>query len=208
MPKLIDSKKGMSKGRDIFKGPLGLLMDIYTIFVGRKFKSIGKDCSFHPLLNINHPECISLGNDVVIGSFSWIGAYGEKDQPAGKLIIGNRVHIGSHSTIIAKNKIKIGNNILMSQRVVILDNIHEYKDIEKAVIDQPISDRGEIIIEDNCFIGVNSVILQKVKIGKHAIIGANSVVTHDVPSYSVVAGSPAKIIKRYDFKKKAWIVNR
>jgi acetyltransferase-like isoleucine patch superfamily enzyme len=198
------TRTGMPKATKVFRGPLNWAISFYTYILGRNFKTIGKGCSFHPMLNINHPEKIIIGDDVIIGSFSWIGAYGEKDRPVGELIIGNRVHIGSYSTIIAKTKIKIGNNVLLSQRVVILDNIHEYKDVDKAVIDQPISSGGEIIIEDDCFIGVNSVILQKVKIGKHTIIGANSVVTRDVPPYSVVAGSPAKVIKQYDFKKKQW----
>ena len=197
--------KGMPKAREVFKGPLGFLLNFYTFICAKNFKSVGKDCSFHPPLNINHPERIIIGDDVVIGSFCWIGVYVEKNQTLGLLEVGNRVHIGSNSTILARNHIKIGNRVLIAQRVSIIDNIHEYQDINKAIIDQPISQGGEIIIEDDCFIGVNSVILQKVKIGKHSVIGANSVITHDVPPYCVVAGTPARIIKKYDFKKKEWI---
>lgn len=204
MPKLI-VKKGMPRGTEIFKGSFNFLLNLYTWWLGRNFKSIGQSCSFHPLLNINCPERITLGDDVVVGSFCWIGIYVEPGYPKGSLIIGNRVHIGSNSTILARNLIKIGNRVLIAQRVSILDNIHEYQDVDKAVIDQPISEGGEIIIEDDCFIGVNSVILQKVKIGRHSIVGANSVVTHDVPAYSVVAGSPARVIKHYDFQKKKWL---
>src|SRR5579871_2807120 len=117
-------KQGMPRANKVFTGPLNWIFHLYTYILKRKFKKAGKKCSFHPLLNINHPENISIGDDVVIGSFSWIGTYGENGEPFGELIMGNRVHIGSYSTIIARSKIRIGNNVLMSQRVVILDNIH------------------------------------------------------------------------------------
>ena len=147
------------------------------------------------MLNTTHPENISLGNDVSIGILSWIATNTTLHKEP-KLIIGNRVHIGAYAVITAANEIRIGNNVLMSERVTILDHIHDYTDNTKAVIDQPIVSKGKIIIEDDCFIGINSAIIGGVKIGKHVVIGANSVVTHDIPEYSVVAGSPAKIIKR------------
>lgn len=194
----------MSKSQDVFGPFLNGIFNLYTWFVTRKFKHVGNDCSIRPVLNTTHPENISLGNDVSIGILSWI-ATNTTIHKKPKLTIGNRVHIGAYAVITAANEIRIGNNVLMSERVTILDHVHDYTDSTKAVIDQPIVSKGKIIIEDNCFIGINSVIMGGVKIGKHVVIGANSVVTHDVPDYSVVAGSPAKIIRRYDKKRKIWI---
>ena len=107
--------------------------------------------------------------------------------------------------IIAANSIEIGNNVLMSERVVILDHMHEYTDVKRPVIDQSIVDKGKIVIEDDCFIGANAVIMGDIRVGKHSVVGANSVVTKDVPAFSVVAGIPAKVIKQYNHKKKKWI---
>lgn len=194
----------MPKAQEVFGPVLNFIFNLYIWFVGRKFAKIGKGCSIRPILNTTHPENIFLGSDVSLGLFCWVGTNTSlRKKP--KLTIGNRVHIGAHSMIIAANEISIGSNIIMSERVIILDHIHDYRNVKMPIIDQPIYSKGSIIIEDDCFIGANSVILGKVRVGKHAVIGANSVVTHDVPSFSVVAGAPAKVIKEYDFNKKKWL---
>lgn len=194
----------MSKAQEVFGPFLSFIFNIYTWFVTRKFKHVGNDCSIRPVLNTTNPHNISLGNDVSVGILCWI-ATNTSLHKTPKLIIGNRVHIGAYSMIIAANEIRIGNNVLLSERVTILDHVHAYEDVAKAVINQPIVDKGKIEIGDDSFIGINSVIMGGVTIGKHAVIGANAVVTHDVPAYSVVVGSPAKVIKKYDFKQKKWV---
>lgn len=193
----------MSNAPEIFGPFLNFIFDLYTIFMTRKFKSVGKNCSIRPFLNITNPQNISLGNNVSMGIFCWVDTNISINKHP-KLTIGNRVHIGAYAIIIAADEIEIGNNIVMSERVIILDHIHDYSDVRKPVIDQPIVMKGKIVIEDECFIGINTVIMGGVHIGKHAVIGANAVVTHDVPPYCVAVGFPAKVIKKYDFKKKQW----
>lgn len=194
----------MPKAQEVFGPILNFIFNLYTRFITRKFKSVGKDCSIRPVLNTTNPQNISLGNDVSIGILCWIASNTSLKKSA-KLSIGNRVHIGAYAMIIAADEIEIGDNVLMSERVIILDHIHDYSNVEKAVIDQPIISKGKIVIKDDCFVGANAVIMGNVRIGKHAIIGANSVVTRDIPAFSVVAGAPAKVIKQYDFKKKEWV---
>ena len=81
----------------------------------------------------------------------------------------------------------------------ITDCDHEYRDVNIPVIDQGIVQRGQrVSIGDGSYIGINAVIVGNVKIGKHCVIGANSVVTKDVPDYCVAVGSPAKVIKRIE----------
>lgn len=62
-----------------------------------------------------------------------------------------------------------------------------------------------LMIDDGTWLGTNVVIVGNVHVGKHCVIGANSVVTKDIPDYSVAAGIPAKVIKRYDFEKEEWV---
>lgn len=194
----------MPKAQEVFGPFLNFIFNLYTWFVTRKFGHVGKNCSIRPILNMTTPQNISIGNDVSIGIFCWLDTNTSiKKSP--KLTIGNRVHIGAYAMIIAANKIEIGNNIVMSERVTILDHYHNYQDVEEPIIDQPIISKGELVIENECFIGINAVIVGNIRIGKHSVVGANSVVTHDVPDYCVVAGAPAKIIKKYDFKKKEWL---
>ena len=65
--------------------------------------------------------------------------------------------------------------------------------------------KGDVIIEDGCWLGVGVCILPGVKIGKNSVIGANSIVTRDVPEYSIAVGNPAQIIKKYDPEQQTWI---
>lgn len=194
----------MPKAQKVFGSFFNFICNIYTMIVTRKFKKVGNGVSIRPILNSSGKENISLGNDVSLGIFCWIGTNNSvKKNPA--LTLGNRVHIGAYSMIIAGEGITIGNNVLMSERIVIVDHLHDYMDIHKAVIDQPIKLEGEIHIEDDSFIGAGAVILGGVTIGKHVVIGANSVVTKNIPPFSVAAGVPAKVIKKYDFRLKTWV---
>lgn len=90
----------------------------------------------------------------------------------------------------------IGEKVLLSPNIYITDCDHEYRKIDIPVIDQGIVQKGQAVsIGDGSYIGINTVIVGNVKIGKHCVIGANSVVTKDVHDYCVTVGSPAKVIK-------------
>lgn len=84
-----------------------------------------------------------------------------------------------------------------SPNVYITDCDHDYRNLGASVVDQGIVQKGQTVsIEDESYVGINAVIVGNVKIGKHCVIGANSVVTKDVPDYCVAVESPAKVIKR------------
>lgn len=82
----------------------------------------------------------------------------------------------------------------------ITDCDHEYRNVDIPIIDQGIVQKGQkVSIGDGSYIGINAVIVGNVKIGKHCVIGANSVVTKDVLDYCVAVGSPAKVIKKMGY---------
>lgn len=196
----------MPPAQKVFGPILNFLFNLYTAYLRRKFGAIGEGSSIHPILNTRNSKYIFIGRNVLIGSFSWVSTetMRAKNRPP-LLMIGDDTHIGSGATIIAARRIEIGKKVIMAQRVTIVDHIHEYKNVDKAVVDQPVSSGKPIRISDDSFIGVNAVILPGVTIGKHAVIGANSVVSHDIPDFCVAAGVPARVIKRYDWKKKKWL---
>ena len=97
----------------------------------------------------------------------------------------------------------IGNNCSCSPYVYIADNSHGYEDIEVAPKFQKIRQLREVEIGDDTWLGRNVCVIG-CKIGKHCVIGANCVVNRDVPDYCVVAGSPARIVRRYDVNSKKW----
>lgn len=115
----------------------------------------------------------------------------------GEVKIGNGSEIGERCRISIANSLKIGEKVLFSPNVYITDCDHEYRNPDIPVIDQGIVQKGQkVSIGDGSYIGINVVIVGNVKIGKHCVIGANSVVTHDIPDYSVAVGCPARIIKK------------
>jgi acetyltransferase-like isoleucine patch superfamily enzyme len=115
--------------------------------------------------------------------------------PNSTIIIGKNTYIGPYSIINGQGGTIIGNNVLIAPRVTIIPINHNFKDKKTLIKDQGYTAKG-IIIEDNVWIGANATILDNVRIGKGSVIAAGSVVTKNVPSYCVVAGVPAKIIKR------------
>lgn len=129
----------------------------------------------------------------------------------GIIEIGKATEISMYSRVASMGYVKIGNNVLMGPHVFIADYNHEYRNPQKPIMYQGNSfvqkNNGEpnLLIEDGTWIGTNVVIVGNVRIGKNCVIGANSVVTKDIPDYSVAAGIPAKIIKKYDFEKEEWV---
>ena len=80
---------------------------------------------------------------------------------------------------------------------------HNFRDVGKRIDEQGVSTKL-VAIEDDVWIGANAVVLAGVKIGRHTVIGAGSIVSHDIPPYSICVGSPAKVIKQYNFDTKQW----
>ena len=141
-------------------------------------------------------------NQFILGNYSVVEDFSCLNNAVGDLIIGNNSRIGLGNTIIGP--VQIGNDVNIAQNVTISGLNHNFQDINKTISSQGVS-TSQIVIEDDVWIGANCVILAGTKIGKHCIIAAGSIVTHSVPSFCVAAGSPARIIKQYDFDKKEWI---
>lgn len=144
---------------------------------------------------------ITIGKNSLIEGKLLVFSYG------GKITIGNNSYIGYGSNVRSGQSISIGNNVLISHNVNIIDtNSHEIDYLERAenykkalVYGMPKEKgnvlTGEIIIEDYVWVSYGVSILKNIKIGKGAIIASNSVVTKDVPAFSMVAGNPAKVMK-------------
>ena len=124
------------------------------------------------------------------------------DNGVGKIQIGNFSRVGIHNTIIGP--VEIGNNTILAQNIVLSGLNHQYKDISLPIRAQGIETRL-IVIEDDAWIGANSIITAGITIGKHAVVAGGSVVTKSVPPYTIVAGNPARIIKQYNSLTKEWV---
>ena len=143
-------------------------------------------------------------NKFILGKRSVIEDYATVNNQVGDIIIGDDDRIGLHDTVIGP--VKIGNHVIIAQCVTISALNHTYSDVNELISRQKVSTK-EININDDVWIGANAVITSGISIGKHAVVGAGSIVIDDIPDYCVVAGNPAKIIKKYDFDNNKWVKN-
>ena len=140
-------------------------------------------------------------NQFSVGENSLIEDFTTINNGAGNVIIGDNARIGIGSVIIGP--VHLGNKVGLGQHVFISGFNHGYKDGNRDSNEQSLV-KKEVIIDEDSHIGANSVIVAGVHIGKRCQIGAGSVVTKNIPDYSVAVGNPAKIIKRYNLTKKEW----
>ncbi|GAB3656154.1 hypothetical protein GCM10028791_27780 [Echinicola sediminis] len=163
----------------------------------------GKNCIFEDGCEINglSKQGIHLGENVTIGRYAMIRPTNNYGGPLGEgLKVGDNSSIGHLSYIGCSGYIEIGNNVMMSPRVSIYSENHNFEHTDLPMKDQGVT-RSFVRIEDDCWIASNSIILAGVTIGKGAVIAAGSVVTKDVAPYSIVGGNPAKLIKFRDGSK-------
>ncbi|ALI99885.1 acyltransferase [Rufibacter tibetensis] len=140
-------------------------------------------------------------NPFTIGSGSVVEDYAVVNNGMGAVHIGDNTFVGLFDVVIGP--VTIGNNVIIAQHVVISGLNHGYENVLVPIKDQPCT-TAEIVIEDDCWIGANAVITAGVRIGKHSVVAAGSVVTKDVPPFSVVGGNPARILKEYNPDVAKW----
>ncbi len=155
---------------------------------------------------------------ISIGDGSWVQRCAHlsvpliemKAPPVGTpLKIGKRVQIGGRCFFAAVNSVDIEDDALFGPNVYLADHTHAFGNPEVSIRDQGIGAPGSIRIGKGSWIGINAVIIaiegKEIEIGDGAIVSANSVVTRSVPPRTMAAGVPARVIKRFDEKTRAWV---
>lgn len=175
----------------------------YQKYLKNKFRFFGKDVFVINPLKIKGLQYISLKDNVHINYKSWLEACPLEGQSECVLQIGEGSVVGNFNHIYATQKIIIGKKVLIADKVYISDNLHGYQRIDVPIMDQPIRQNKEVIIDDGTWLGENVCVLGA-KIGKNCVIGANSVVTKDIPDYSIAVGVPAKVIKKFNPFNSTW----
>lgn len=178
----------------------GKKMALRSLLLRPLFKKCDKSVRFAKVGQLVSPQCISIGEKSCIGASFYITAWPkyktQKEDP--EIIIGQNCSIGAYNHITCTNKIFIGDGFLSGKWVTISDNNHGDSSIEQLKTRpgaRPMTSKGPVIIGKNVWIGDKVTVLSGVTIGDGAVIGANSVVTKDVPAYTIVGGNPAKILK-------------
>lgn len=191
----------MNKILSIILHPSKITKQIEWNYYKKRLANIGKNSQIGQNFSIINPDGISIGDnfsggcDIALWSWNAVNIKGDDC----KLIIKNNVSITDRCVISAANRIEIGNGCLLGRDTFITDNSHgeniSINELNISPHERNIFSKGTVIIGDNVWTGKNVCIMPNVKIRNGAIIGANSVVTHNIPPYSVAVGSPAKVIK-------------
>ena len=191
----------MIKQRFSFKNAAYFARYVYKT-IAHPFNKIGFPVGFESNVCLYNARCMSIGNYVFIGKNVILQIPDEfkKNSPYPRIIIEDKVTISMGAWINAVKKVHIKKNVLIGPNVFIADHMHKYTNADVSIKAQGIDRIEEVIIEEDSWICANSIINPGVTIGKHAIVGANSVVTKNVPAYTVVGGSPAKPLKKYHFE--------
>lgn len=177
-----------------------------VIFYKTVLGSMGGGCIIYRPMFIGNPQFIHLGESVHIRDGARLEAVVHNPVRIPRLSIGNSVNIEQNVHIVCQSRIRIGNNVSITGNCAIVDTTHPYQDVHDSmkIGDRILDEDSFVEIGDGSFIGFGSMIMPNVRVGTYCVIGAHSVVTKDVPDYSVVAGNPATLVRRYDPKSETW----
>lgn len=177
----------------------------HRVFSG--FHHLGWLVGFSRGVIVRNANNISLGDGVFLADHVIIQVADEHTQyksPKPQLKLEVRVRINAFTMISAVKSVHIKKNVNIAQYCFIGDHDHEYRDITKPIRDQGLGNVKPVMINQNTWIGNKVTVLSGVTIGRNCVIGANSVVTKDIPDYSVAVGVPARVIKQYNTETKRW----
>lgn len=189
MKAFLDNHKGIKRAlygllmNDVECRPrlwLRLLRPLYSrcAWSSRIYSSARMDITpFHPFV---------LGERSVVESFCCV------NNAVGEVVVGKGTRIGLHCTVIGP--VRIGSEVNIAQGVVISGLNHNFADTSRSIASQGVSTKP-IVIEDDVWIGANATITAGVRVGRHSVVAAGSVVTHDVPPCTVAGGVPARVIR-------------
>lgn len=171
-----------------------VFVHMYSSVVRLNIGHVGRNVLFEPIRAIEGGKNITIGSNTAFGHSARLSTWGN-----GIIKIGSDCHFGDGNFISSSVEVVIGDNLLTGSNVLISDNSHgEITKEQMAVppIRRNLFSKGSVVIGNNVWIGQNVCVLSGVTIGDGVIIGANSVVTRDLPAYSVAAGVPARLIKQ------------
>ncbi|MEM6961106.1 MAG: acyltransferase [Myxococcota bacterium] len=158
-------------------------------FTPSELAQCGQDCVFEFGSMVFHPENVHIGRNVYVGHYAILKGYYNS-----RLEIGDETWIGQQVFLHSAGGLSIGPKVGIGPGVKIITSVHEDSGVDVPILDSPLR-FAKVLLEEGCDIGVGTVILPGVTVGRGAQIGAGSVVTRDVPEYTIAAGSPARVVR-------------
>ncbi|MFG0329811.1 MAG: acyltransferase [Phycisphaerales bacterium] len=146
---------------------------------------------------------IQIGAGVIIWRGARIEAFGRPGEVA--ITIGNGTVIQPGAHIGAVNEVRIGNECLFASGIYVTDHDHDLTNPELPPVSNSKVCAAPTVIEDRVWLGERAMVLKGCRVGRSSVVGAGSIVTESIPPFSIAAGAPARVIKRWDPDAREWI---
>jgi len=167
-------------------------------------KKIGKNSYIDATVNVLGWSHVSIGDNTLIGEQSWFNVNGREDD-FNHIKIGDYCYIGRRNLLSSSRELIIKDFVMTNNECKFLGSNHIFKNPMLPYITTGTTNNDIQKIGANTWIGAGTIVLGAITIGHGSIIGAGSVVTKNIPPFSIAVGNPCKVIKRYDFDKEEWI---
>lgn len=169
----------------------------FSVLAAGGFASFGARSVIEPPVRLGGEGRISIGDDVFVGGGSWLQVLPSEEAAGVALSIGDGTSIAGNCVLSAASSVRLGRRVLVARGVYVSDHIHAYDDPTRAVLDQGVARVEPVEICDGAWLGQNVVVCPGTRVGRGAVVGANSVVLEDVPDYAVAVGAPARVVRSF-----------
>jgi acetyltransferase-like isoleucine patch superfamily enzyme len=178
-----------------YKLSIRLRAKLFSLLISGSFARFGQKTVLQCPLRLSGEDRVEIGEEVFIGSNSWLQTLPDAENKSSALYIGNGSSMAGGCVLSAVRRVVLEENVLLARNVYISDHTHRYSDKEHAILSQGVDKIAPVLIRRGAWLGQNVVVCPGVTIGIGSVIGANSVVNSDIPDWSVAVGCPARVVK-------------
>ncbi|MBL8631528.1 MAG: glycosyltransferase [Rhodospirillaceae bacterium] len=148
-------------------------------------------------------DSLRIGRGTVVGDGTWLNVCLRDGQA--RMVIGECVLVGRRAMLSSMTYLEIGDHTIFGPNVYVASSAHEYEGNHlQPILMCGVRDLGRVVVEENCWLGTNVVVDGNITIGRGSVVGANSVVRHSMPPFSVAVGAPAKIVRMLNPETEKW----
>lgn len=168
---------------------------LFSLLVSGAFARFGRKTVLVQPIRLDGEERIAIGDRVYVGANCWLQTLPDGDNTSVAVSVGEGSSFAGACVISAARSVTLEDHVLLARNVYISDHAHKYSDTDIPIKDQGLDKIEPVLIKRGAWLGQNVVVCPGVTIGVGAVIGANSVVTQNIPDYCVAAGAPARVLK-------------
>lgn len=179
----------------LYRGWVRSRSKLFSVLISGAFCSFGRKTVLMCPIRLEGAGRIAIGDHVFIGPGSWLQTLPDIPSNTVGISIGKGTRVAGSCVISAVRSVTIEENVLLARNVYISDHIHKYTEAGVPIMYQGVEKIEPVHIKRGAWLGQNVVVCPGATVGQGAVVGANSVVLHDVPDFSVAVGAPARVVR-------------